>query len=79
MNGDGTVTVEEAYQVFTHEETVEEVTQRVQQIWDEVDEDQDGALDSNEFIASFNVLKDIGVLPETAVEEVQAAYDFVLA
>ena len=56
MNGDGTVTVEEAYQVFTREETVEEVTQRVQQIWDEVDEDQDGALDSNEFIASFNVL-----------------------
>lgn len=79
MNGDGTVTVEEAYQVWTHEETVEEVTERVQQIWDEVDKDEDGQLDSTEFIATFNVLKDIGVVPETSVEEVQAAYDYVLA
>lgn len=54
------------------------MTQRVQQIWDEVDKDEDGQLDSTEFIATFNVLKDIGVVPETSVEEVQAAYDYVL-
>lgn len=45
MNGDGTVTADEAYQVFTHEETVEEVTKRVEDIWEEVDADEDGLLD----------------------------------
>ena len=29
LNGDGAVTIDEAYQVFTHPETVEEVSQRV--------------------------------------------------
>ena len=78
MDADGTVTIDEAYHVFTHAETVQEVTEQVWDIWEEVDVDEDGNFDKTEFLAAFNVLQSVGVLSETDLAEVMKVYNHVL-
>ena len=77
LDADGIVTIEEAYHVFTHEDTVEVVTEKVQKILEEV-ADEDGNFDETEFLAAFNVLQSSGMLPETTSAEVVEVFDYVL-
>lgn len=68
----------EAEHVYYHVETIQEVTERVEEIYESADTNMDSKLDETEFVASVEVLKTIGLIPETSTEQVLDVYDYVI-
>jgi len=63
LNDDGKVTVVEAEQVFNHGETIEEVVETVEEMFESIDADADGNMSPDEFILTANVLTQLELIP----------------
>lgn len=72
------MTRDEAEHVYNHVETIQEVTERVEEIYESADTNMDSQLDETEFVASIEVLKTIGLIPETTTAQVLDVYDYVI-
>ena len=77
-NGDGDLSVSEAEKAYVHAETVEDVMVEVAGMWDTVDEDVDGILNSAEFQQMYNVLHGLELIPDTDDLVVDELYSTLL-
>lgn len=75
LNDDGLVTVVEAEHVFYHAETIQEVTETIDGMWDTVDQDENGDLDETEFLAAYEVLHELELLPDTDAAAILEVYN----
>lgn len=78
MNADGDLSVNEAETAYIHAGTVEDVMVEVAGMWETVDEDVDGNLNSAEFQQMYNVLHNLELIPDTEDSVVDELYSSLL-
>ena len=78
LNDDELVTKDEAEHVFYHAETIQEVTETINGMWDTVDQDENGDLDETEFLAAYEVLHELELLPDSDATAILEVYNYQL-
>ena len=74
QNSDGAVMYWEAKEVASTEHLYD-VIEMTQKLWQQVDEDDDVALDFDEFVKVYEVLRALKMSPEATMDDLQGLYD----
>ena len=61
--------------MFYHAETIKEVTETINGMWDTVDQDENGDLDETEFLAAYEVLHELELLPDSDATVILEVYN----